>query len=235
MPCHASDITLAVANSTCNTIQAVGTRYTETHPVNIHYLCKSSGRLAKGIRGGAIQADIYISANRHWMDYMIDGGLVNPDKVVSPWSNSLVVSAPADSPLQLQTWEGLSTQNIETILIGDPGTAPFGRYAKQALQKTGLWERVRQKITTKKHITMLAETLAESDDHTVGILFSTNLTERLRPLFAIDPSWHPPIQYYMGLVGQAADNPVVSEFFDYVRSDTGLDMFKTAGFIVMPE
>jgi len=231
-PVQADDITLAAANSTCPTIKAVSEQYSQTHDVKINYLCKSSGLLAKGIRGGAIEADIYISANRHWMDYMIKGGLVAADKVISPWGNRLVVSAPANSPLKFEAWNDLTSDNIKTILIGDPGTAPFGRYAKQAMQQSGIWEQIKQKITTKKHITLLAETLAISDNKTVGILFSTNLTDRLRSLYSIDPSWHPAIRYYMAPVEHPRDMSAATALFDYIRSDPGIAIFKTAGFDV---
>lgn len=231
-PGHAAEINVAAANSTCNTIKAVGARYLETHDVQIHYLCKSSGRLAKGLRGGAIHADIYISANRHWMEYMINGGLVSADTVISPWGNRLVVSAPDDSPLEIQAWNDLTSDRIESVLIGDPGTAPFGRYAKQALQRTGIWEQVKHKITTTRHISLLAERLARSNERTVGIMFSTNVTERLRPILAVDPHWHPTIRYYMAPLTTPANGTAVSEFFAFINSRDGREIFRSAGFDV---
>ncbi len=166
---------------------------------------------------------------------MVKGGLIAADKVVRPWSNHLVISAPVGSPVKLAEWNDLTTDTIKTILIGDPGTAPFGRYTKQAMQRTGIWEQVKQKITTKKNITLLAETLARSDDHTVGILFPTNLTEQLRTLYQVDPSWHSAIHYYMAPVGPSADNAAVIELFNYIHSDSGNEIFKTAGFDLSPQ
>lgn len=232
---QADDITIAAANSTCSTIKTVGDSYTQNRPIKINYICKSSGLLAKGIRGGSIQADIYISANKHWMDYMVKGGLIAADKVVSPWGNRLVVSVPVGSPLQLEAWHDLASDRIKNILIGDPGTAPFGRYAKQALQRTGIWEQVKHKITTTKHITLLAEILEQSDNATVGILFSTNTTKRLKPVLLVDTAWHPDINYYLAPVRQATDNPAVAGLFDYIRGATGVKIFEAAGFNVNPQ
>ncbi|WP_275099149.1 molybdate ABC transporter substrate-binding protein [Sedimenticola hydrogenitrophicus] len=231
-PGNAAEITLAVANSTCGTVQAVGARYVETHDIKINYLCKSSGLLAKGIRGGAIQADIYISASQRWMEYMVKGGLVAADKVVSPWGNRLVVGAPAGSPLKLEAWNDLTTDKVKTILIGDPGTAPFGRYAKQALQRTGIWEQIKQKITTTRHITLLADRLAQSDNRTVGILFSTNLSDRLRSIYPVDPTWHPEIRYYMAPLGAPEAGTEASRFFEFINGDPGREAFQSAGFDV---
>ncbi|MDX1334795.1 MAG: molybdate ABC transporter substrate-binding protein [Gammaproteobacteria bacterium] len=229
----AEQLNLAVANSTCTAIKQIGEQYTQQHPdITLNYICKSSGRLAKGLNGETIKAEIYISANKKWMDYMLEHGLIDPGHVSSPWGNELVVAAPATSPLQLEDWQELINDDVKTILLGDPGTAPFGRYAKESLQHTGLWDSVRIKVVTKKHITLLAETLAQSDDSTVGILFKTNVTDEHKVLCAIDDSWHSPIRYFMGPVGSAANNPVVMDLLSYIQGEDGSKIFQAAGFKV---
>lgn len=227
---HAGEITMAVANSTCGAIKMVGGLYAQQHDVSISYICKSSGLLAKGLRGKAITADIYISANRRWMDYMIDGGIVDEEQVTSPWGNALVVATRKDNNLEIREWEDLASDEVRTILIGDPGTAPFGRYAKQALQKTGLWERVKSKVETKKNITLLAETLAQSDPGTIGILFLSHIGAELQTIYAVDKSWHPPIRYYMAPVGNSADDAQVSSLLDFIQGQEAQEIFRSEGF-----
>ena len=128
----ASEVTLAVANSTCNAIKKVGALYQQQHDIGINYICKSSGRLAKGLTGKAIEADIFISANRKWMDHMINAGNVEPGLVTTPWGNELVVATPVNSNIVNFEWQDVASDHVQSILIGDPGTAPFGRYAKLA-------------------------------------------------------------------------------------------------------
>ena len=229
---HADDLTLAVANSTCNATKKIGAIFEKQQHVQINYLCKSSGRLAKGLRGGSITADIYISANRKWMDYMLDSDLITPEQVTSTWGNKLVVATRNDSDLELAQWDELTSDKIKTILIGDPGTAPFGRYAKEALQSTGLWLRTRNKIETKKHITLLADILAQSDKNTVGILFLSNITDKLRIIYTIDKSWHSPIRYYMAPVGKAANQRQVTELLDFIQGPEGQEIFREQGFLI---
>lgn len=231
---HASELTLAVANSTCNAIKQVGDQYSRQYDVDITYICKSSGRLAKGLRGKAIDADIYISANQSWMDYLVNAGLVSPKEITRPWGNSLVVSTRIDNPLVLHDWDSLASDKVKTILIGDPGTAPFGRYTKEALQATELWKLALPKIETKKHITLLADTLAESDDNTVGILFVTNVTNRLKVIYSIDTSWHSPILYYMAPIGNRVSDSQVRSLLEYIQSPDAQAIFKAEGFELPP-
>jgi len=227
----AEEITLAVANSTCHAIKQVGNLYQQQHSnIKLNYICKSSGRLAKGLHGNAIKADIYISANRKWIDYMINAELVSSDKVISPWGNKLVVATPSNSNITHFSWEDMATQKVEKILIGDPGTAPFGRYAKQALTSTNLWKQVRHKVETKKHITLLAETLADASPSTVGILFYSNLNDSLRVLQGIDPAWHAPIEYFLAPLTKAQPNTQVVSLLNFIQSDSAQAVFLKEGF-----
>ena len=228
---NAEELTLAVANSTCNAIKKVGKLYQQRNPnIELKYICKSSGRLAKGLKGNSIEADIYISANRKWIDYMIDTELVAAERVVSPWGNKLVVATPISSNITNFSWEDLASDKVESILIGDPGTAPFGRYAKQALKSSGLWIQVRHKIHTKKHITLLAEVLSDSSPNTVGILFYSNVSESLRVIHTVDPSRHKPIKYFMAPLKNAQLKDQVVSLFNFIQDDIAQAIFLEEGF-----
>jgi molybdate transport system substrate-binding protein len=226
----AREITIAAANSTCGVLQQVGGLFAQRTGHSIQYLCKASGQLAKGLKGKAISADLFLSASKRWMDFMVESALVEPGQVVSPWGNELVVAAPRASPLEIEEWVELASPRVKTILIGDPGTAPFGRYAKQALQHTGIWEQVKSKITTKKHITLLADALAEADDATVGILFDSNVSSKHKRLCAVDEAWHAPIRYYAAPLTAAADNAAAIEMLRFMQGDEAQAIFRAAGF-----
>lgn len=230
----AGDITIAAANSTCDALRKVGTAFSERHGVGVTYICKSSGLLANGLKGGAIKADYYISASKEWMDKAVEAGLVEQKEVRSLWSNVLVVAAPRSSTLTLDSWEKLDSPSIKQILIGDPSTAPFGRYAKQAMETSGLWAKVRPRIATAKNIALLAQTLAAAEEGSVGILFATSLVETLRPLVRVPVNRHDSIRYYSGpLKGRGSDGAVAA-FMAFLDGASGDKIFHEAGFEVLP-
>ena len=229
---QAGELTLAVANSTCKAMNRIGEAYREKHPVQLTYLCKSSGLLAKGLHGKALDADIYVSADQEWMDFAIENKLVKADQVSSPWGNELVVATPKSGAIHQFDWQDLASDKVTVILIGDPSTAPFGRYTKDSLQATGLWDKVKHKIETRKNIELLAESLASASPSTVGILFKTNLTDQLRQLYKIDSSLHKPIRYYMAPLIAAADNPEVPAFLRFMQSKAAKDIFRAEKFDV---
>jgi molybdate transport system substrate-binding protein len=229
---QAGELTLALANSTCDAMSKVEVLYRAGHPVRFTQICKSSGLLAKGLRGGALSADIFVSADREWMDFAVGNGLVAPDQTSSPWGNALVVATARKNPMQALDWQGLASDKVKVIIIGDPSTAPFGRHAKEALEASGLWERVKHKIQTRKHVQLVAETLAASDPGTVGILFKSNMTDQLRQLHAVDKSLHKPIRYYMAPLKASAGNRDVAAFLEFMQGKAARDIFEAEGFDV---
>ena len=232
---RAADLTIAAANSTCVAIKKAGAAFAEHQPVTLDYICKSSGRLAKGLAGGAIAADFYISANKAWMDRAVDAALVDAANIRSLWGNVLVVASPRDSGLELATLDDLTAPGVEKILIGDPSTAPFGRYAKQAMNNAGVWETIKPKIATKKHITLLAESLAKADGSSVGILFSTNLRPDLKALVKVPGDLHDPIRYYAAPLKKGpGDDALVARFMAFLEGPEGQRSFREEGFDVQP-
>lgn len=227
---RAGEITLALANSTCGAMNKAGDLYRANHSVRFIYLCKSSGLLAKGLRGGALKADIFVSADGEWMDFAVENGLVPTSRIASPWGNALVVATPKGSPIQRLDWQDLASDKVTAILIGDPSNAPFGRHAKEALEASGLWDRVKHKIETRKHVELLAESLATSSPGTVGILFKSNMTDRLRQLHTVKRNLHSPIRYYIAPLNAAAGNAEVTAFLNFLQSKAVREIFQAHGF-----
>jgi molybdate transport system substrate-binding protein len=229
---RAGELTLALANSTCGTMSKVEVLYRASHPVRFTSICKSSGLLAKGLRGGALKADIFVSADREWMDFAVENGLVVADQVTASWGNALVVATPKNGAIERFDWQDLASDQVTAILIGDPSTAPFGRHAKEALEASGLWDRVKHKIQTRKHIELLADSLAASSPDTVGILFKTHLTDQLRQLHVVDKNLHKPIRYYMAPLKASAGNAEVTAFLKFMQGNAVKDIFQAEGFDV---
>jgi molybdate transport system substrate-binding protein len=229
---RAGELTLALANSTCDAMNKVEDLYRARHPVQFTNICKSSGLLAKGLLGAAVKADVFVSANREWMDFAIENGLVAKDNITSPWSNALVVATALNSPIKHLEWQELASDKVTLILIGDPSTTPFGRYTKDALESSGLWDRVKHKIQTQKHVQLVAATLATSGPGTVGILFKSNMTDQLRKLHAVDKKFHEPIRYFMAPLKASAGNHEITPFLEFMQSKAVRDIFQAEGFDV---
>lgn len=223
-------ITVAAADSTCAAVREVGKLFHDRHRIRVDSVCKSSGRLVKGIVGGAISADFFISANQEWMDEMVAAGLVSLAAVRSLWTNVLVVAAPRGSSLRIGSLAELKEPAMRQLLIGDPGTAPFGRYTKQSLETAGIWGDVLPRVASRKNISLLVDSLAGAADGTAGILFASHLDDRIGILATIPAPLHDPIRYFSAPLKAAEDRAPVAAFTAFVESAEAREIFRKYGF-----
>ena len=114
----------------------------------------SSGVLAKQIEQGA-PADIFISANVKWMDYLDKAKLLKPGTRRNLLGNALVLIEPADANTKLEIAPGFGL----AAAIGDGKLAvctvascPAGIYGKQALVKLGIWKDVEPKLAQASNV-----------------------------------------------------------------------------------
>ena len=106
----------------------------------------ASNALAKQIEAGA-PADIFISADLDWMDYVDQRNLLAPDTRVNLLRNTLVLIAPASSnaTLKIAPNFGLAAAlGTEKLAMANPDSVPAGKYGKSALEKLGVWTERRE-------------------------------------------------------------------------------------------
>lgn len=235
-PVSGAELQLALADSTCKTMHKVGDVFTLRTGITLAYTCKSSGLLVQGMRGGVIKADFFLSADRKWMDDMVEAGLVDIKNVDSLWANELVVVTRAgNSDLKLTSLKELAAAKVTTIIIGDPSNAPFGRYAKQALEHLGLWPDVREKIISRKNISLVIESIkTDEDENAVGIIFRTGLDKELLLLAAIPREMSELISYYSAPLKISTAQEETSQLLTFLKGAEAGNIFAAAGFVVLP-
>jgi len=232
MPAYAEEkkLTIAIANSLCGPMGEIGTEFARHSGIDTKLICKSSGRLAKGLAGRAIQADFFISANRKWMEFTVHRGLAERSQVVDLWSNSLVVAALKHSPVSLENLEDLLRGTVRHLIIGDPGTTPFGRYTKQALINARVWSGIKRKIRTKRHVTLAMEWLMRSNPDTVAIVYYTNLASDARVVLKIPDHLHDPIRYFGVPLASSQQIQATRTLAEFLRSPRADAIFSRWGF-----
>ena len=230
----AAELHLALADSTCAAMHEAGSAFSLETGIGLQYTCKSSGQLARGIQAGIIKADFFLSANSKWMYSVVDHGLINQKYVRRFLSNELIVVTRENSTISLQELSDLTSPVVTTIIIGDPSRAPFGRYAKQALKRTGLWDEVRSKIVTKKKISHAITSLKVAEEGTVAILYRSGLADSMRLQVKIPTASTGPIEYYSAPLIASEHNNEMAIFLSFLDSDHFRKIFKNTGFTIIP-
>jgi molybdate transport system substrate-binding protein len=97
-----------------------------------------------------------------------------------------------------------------------------------------MWDQVKSKVGTRKHITLLADDLAVAAEGTAGILFSTNLNQNLQTVLHVPPEWHDPIRYFGAVPIGKEDDALMADFVLFLKSPEAVEIFSTAGFQILP-
>lgn len=193
----------------------------------------SSGILARQIRFGA-PADLFISADPRWLNYLEQIGRIDPAARRTLFSNRLVAIAPGGARGQAERLaSGTATARRlggERLAIGDPGHVPAGRYARAALQSLGLWRRAQRNIVLAANVRVVSAYVARREA-ALGIVYETDaIAEPLvRVVARIPESAHPPIRYEAAVV-KGGDADCARRWLDALRSPAYRKIFADAGY-----
>ncbi len=192
----------------------------------------SSGILARQIRFGA-PADLFVSADPRWLDYLERSGRIDPAARRTLFTNRLVAIAHGPGGPAERLERGTATAlrlGRERLAIGDPGHVPAGRYAKTALQALGLWQQARRNIVFAANVRIALAYVVRSEA-ALGIVYETDaIAEPLVRIAARIPATaHPPIRYDAAVV-RGGDADCARRWLDALHSPAYRKMFADAGY-----
>jgi molybdate transport system substrate-binding protein len=186
----------------------------------------SSGALAKQIENGA-PADIFISANIEWMEYLQERKLMHGASIGIFTHNTLVFVGTADK--QVSGLQDL--HKLEKIAIGSPKSVPAGEYAMEALKKAGVEKQLEQKLVMAKDV---RECLmyAERGEVDGAFVYKTDAMQakQAKILFAVPEDLYPRVTYPMGLTVSGSKNKDAEAFYKYLQSGEAKAVLTKHGF-----
>jgi molybdate transport system substrate-binding protein len=165
-----------------------------TPPMGVY---AGSGTLARQIEQGA-PADIVISANPDWMDWLADRGMIDAKTRKPLLSNRLVVISTREQDAERDWTEALRSAGDSGIAVADLASVPAGIYARQALAAAGLLDgsRLIQASNVREALTWVTRGALE-----MGIVYRSDaMASGLGHILPIDPALHDPIRYPMARV-----------------------------------
>lgn len=236
-PARAEDLVLFAASSLTDVVSDLTLAYEQETGLAVKTAFASSARLARKIElGGNI--DVFLSANRLWVQYLVDQGFVNADQTRPVAGNRLVLIA-ATAPLYPPPQDFSNLQaalSAGRLAIGNPDTAPVGRYARQALEKAGLWPDVKDRIAPMPNARAVLA-MVERGEVVAGIVYATDaqISNRVQVIDDIPPDYHSPITYTAAIVSPSEPGGPAAAFIDFLSSSKGQAIIARHGFAPITE
>ncbi|QUM77184.1 molybdate ABC transporter substrate-binding protein [Moritella sp. 24] len=234
-------VLIFAAASLTNALTEVGDTFkadTIANPTKINpvFSFASSSALARQIAQGA-PAQIYLSANQKWMDYLVKQKVVAADSRVTLLRNSLVLVAPNSSLLNNvelnKDWDITSAVSSSRIAVGDPDHVPAGRYAKQALESLDLWQEAMPLLARASNVRG-ALALVERGESPLGIVYATDalVSQKVKTVATFPENSHKAIEYPLVIVGHNT-NFATRIFYRYLQTKAVQAIFVKYGFEVL--
>jgi molybdate transport system substrate-binding protein len=231
-----TDVVVFAAASTTNAITEIGQLYSAASNTHIIPSFASSSTLAKQIESGA-PADVYLSANKKWMDFLEEKDLIVKNSRFDLLGNRIVLIAPKQSPLQrIEVAPGFSMTAAlgkqGRLSLGDPDHVPAGMYGKKALEYLGTWDSVKDRLAPMKDV-RAALVLVERGEAPLGLVYATDaaISSKVRVVGTFPADSHPPIVYPVTAV--AGGKTVEAKgFMDFLKSAQARAVFEKFGFEV---
>jgi molybdate transport system substrate-binding protein len=194
-----------------------------------------SSALAKQIGQGA-PADLFISADLDWMDYVAKKGLIRADTRVNLLGNELVLIAPRDSKTSIEVEQGFdlaSALGSGKLAMANVDAVPAGKYGKAALQKLGAWDGVKDKIAQADNV-RAALLLVGRGEAPYGIVYSTDaaVEPKVKIVGTFPEDSHKPI-IYPAAVTRESKSSDAKPFLDYLKGGKARADFEKQGFTVL--
>jgi len=195
----------------------------------------ASSALAKQLEQGA-PADLFISADTDWMDYVDQKGLIKKNTRVSLLGNKIVLIAPRDSAVAVDIKPGFDLAKAlggGKLAMANVDAVPAGKYGKAALEKLGAWAGVKDKIAQAENV-RAALLLVARGEAPLGIVYSTDAAAEpnVKIVGAFPADSHPPI-IYPAAETRDAKSADARLFLDYLKSTKARPALEKQGFTVL--
>jgi molybdate transport system substrate-binding protein len=227
----AATVTVFAAASLKNALDDVGQAYGAATGKQVVFSYAASSTIARQIEQGA-PADVYVSADTDWMDYLAKRGLVVAASRRDLLTNHLALIAPAGSKVDVRIGKGMALARAlgdGRLAVAGPDV-PAGRYARASLTALGVWDAVQGRLAQAENVRAALLFVARGETP-LGIVYDTDakVEPRVRIVGLFPDDSHPRIVYPAALVA-ASRNPGGADFLAFLRGPTASAVFRRYGF-----
>ena len=193
-----------------------------------------SNALARQVDAGA-PADVFISADLDWMDYLEQRERLVPGSRTNLLHNDLVLIAPAGSKMALRiapNFNVAAALGNEKLAMANPDSVPAGKYGKAALDTLGVWTSVEKQVVRTDNVRAALSLVARAEAP-LGIVYRSDALadKRVRVVDTFPEATHAPIVYPGALV--APGKPAARALLDFLHSSGARPVWEKYGFIVL--
>jgi molybdate transport system substrate-binding protein len=228
---RAADVTFFAAASLSNALPEIAAVYKQKTGNTIKFSFAASSVLARQIEASP-GADLFMSADADWMDYLDNRGLINHASRKTLLSTHLVLIAPVSSAISLKLAphvDLLGALKGGRLAIADPDSVPAGKYGKSALTSLGVWNSLVDHTANAESVRVALAYVARGETP-LGIVYATDakIEPKVKVIDTFPDKSHAPIVYPAAMTKDA--KPEAKAFLDFLSGQEARAVFVKYGF-----
>ena len=193
----------------------------------------STGNLAKQIEHGA-PADVFFAANESFIDDLRAAGVVISRTRTLYAQGRIVLAVPKKSVIAVRELGDLLKPEVRRVAIANPAHAPYGRAAQEALERAGVWGKVKPKLVYGENIRHALQFIETGAVEAGIVALSVAGVPDVRYV-AIDPKLHKPLNQVAAVVKRSARPDLGLAFIQFLNGPEGRPIMKRYGFLLPGE
>lgn len=227
----AAELNVFAAASLSDALRDLAKTYEPASGDKLRLNLGASSALALQIKNGA-PADVFFSADEAKMDELAKAALIVADTRRSLLSNTLVIVVNAEGGAAISTPTDLTQPGIGRIALAEPQTVPAGIYAKEWLQKIGLWGKISARLVPTENVRACLAAV-EAGNADAGIVYKTDalISKKVKVAYEVPIADGPKISYPLAVVKDTKQRDAARKFAAHLAGPEARAVFVKYGFL----
>lgn len=221
-------VRIAAASDLQKAFTELGAEFTAKTKIVPEFTFGSSGLLAKQIEQGAPYF-LFAAANKEFAEATVKAGRCDGASATLYARGRIVVWTPNGGPAP-RTLADLAKPEFKRIAIANPEHAPYGRAAKQALEKIGVWSQLESRLVLGENIQATMLYAKERNVEAAVVALSLAVVNDGGTTLAIDPALHDPLDQMLVVCGSGEESDAARQFAALLASPEGREVMSRYGF-----
>lgn len=222
----AKSVRVAAASDLRNAFEDLGKQFEAKTGIKPEFDFGSSGLLAKQIEQGA-PFFMFAAANKSFADQVVKAGKCDAATEALYSRGRLVMWAKQGAPAKL---EDIVDPKYQRIGIANPDHAPYGKAAKQALEKAGIYDKVKDRLVLGENIQATMTHAKEGSVDVAFVALSLAIATDKSKYLGVDLDLHDPLEQTLVVCGSGPEADAGRQLAKFILSDEGRAIMAKYGF-----
>lgn len=219
-------IRVAAASDLSRAFTDVGTQFEKQTGIKTVFDFGSSGLLAKQIEQGA-PFQLFAAANRAFAEQVVKAGKCDAATLALYSRGRVVLWSKHGAPAKL---EDLLDPKYKRIGIANPDHAPYGKAAKQAMEKAGIYDQLKDRLVLGENIQATYTYAKEGSVDVAFVALALVVSSNSKDYLPIELDLHEPLEQTMVVCGKGAASDAARELAKFIVGDQGRTIMEGYGF-----